>query len=322
MNSAEQHRTDWFHQARWGGASHYLAGADLSADEWNRRVDAFDTEGLAAQLAEAGFGYYWLTIGQNSGHFCAPNETYDRLTGIRPGKCSERDLIADLAGALGRYDIPMMVYLPSGAPAADPEACRALEWEWGYEGGWPAGWGTHTGKRLASFQRKWEAVIREWSLRWGTSVVGWWFDGCYFATAMYKHPAPPNWHSFAAAARAGNPDSILAFNPGIRIEPHSPEEDFVAGEINELDTMEVSGRWLTGVDGHQAQLHVWSYMGQHWMKGPVRFTPEQVIAYTRKVTDAGGVMTWDLPLQENGRLEQSAERLLSAAAARIEGELR
>ena len=53
------------------------------------------------------------------------------------------------------------------------------------------------GGRLAEFQRKWEAVIREWSLRWGKSVSGWWIDGCYFADQMYRFDDEPNFASFA-----------------------------------------------------------------------------------------------------------------------------
>ena len=42
----------------------------------------------------------------------------------------------------------------------------------------PEGW------RLEGFQRNWEAIIREWSLRWGKSVSGRWIDGCCFADQM------------------------------------------------------------------------------------------------------------------------------------------
>ena len=43
--------TDWFRDARWGVFAHFLASDDLSAEQWNERVDAFDVNGLAAQLA-------------------------------------------------------------------------------------------------------------------------------------------------------------------------------------------------------------------------------------------------------------------------------
>ena len=49
--SCAPHRTDWFHRARWGASSHYLVSPELSAADWNRRIDAFDVTGLARALA-------------------------------------------------------------------------------------------------------------------------------------------------------------------------------------------------------------------------------------------------------------------------------
>ena len=102
-------RAEWLHQARWGVMTHYLGappstagGADLTAEAWNKQVDAFDVPGLVDQLASTGAKYLLFTIGQNSGHYCAPNATYDRIVGIRPSKCSRRDLVADLSNALRR----------------------------------------------------------------------------------------------------------------------------------------------------------------------------------------------------------------------------
>ena len=158
-------RQDWFTGKRWGMFTHYLpvpagdgTGQYCSAEDWNRRIDRFDAELLASHLHEVGADYFCITIGQNSGHYCAPNPVYDELVGISPSKCTRRDLIADISAALAPYGIDLWVYLPSGAPCAEPQAVERLEWVDG------------RGERLASFQRKWEAVIREWSLRWGTRM--------------------------------------------------------------------------------------------------------------------------------------------------------
>ena len=226
--------TDWLHDARWGVMTHYLGappsskgGAELTAEMWNKQVDAFDVNGLADQLASAGAKYLLFTIGQNSGHYCSPNATYDRIVGITPSKCSRRDLIADLANALAARNIRLMVYLPSGAPSADPVARKALGWRWGKPGGWQLP-GEPVGGRLAEFQRNWEAVIREWSLRWGKSVSGWWIDGCYFADEMYRFDDEPNFASFAKALKAGNPEAIVAFNPGVKVPVISTAVNIIA----------------------------------------------------------------------------------------------
>jgi len=79
-------------------------------------------------------------------------------------------------------------------------------------------------------------VISDWSRRWGKKVVGWWLDGCRRPNVIHRSPTPPNFTSSGAAARAGNPDAIVGFNAGIcaRLLSLTPEEDYTAGEINDL----------------------------------------------------------------------------------------
>ena len=293
-----QNRADWMAQAHWGVMTHYLAdwksrdhNLDMNVDKWNDLIDKFDVEKLADQLQSVGASYYQISIGQNSGYYLSPNATYDKIVGIKPSKLSRRDLVADLYEALSKRGIKLMVYLPSGAPAADKVADAALEWA---NGPLPN----------REFQRKWEQVIRTWSERWGKKVVGWWFDGCYFPNSMYRSPDPPNFASFAAAARAGNPNAILAFNPGVvyRILSVTPHEDFTAGEIDKPEMVTVRRSVSGKVDG--TQIHMLSYLGQTWGRGTPRFTAEQVVDYTNKVVDFGGAVTWDVPVELDGTISQ------------------
>jgi hypothetical protein len=292
--------TEWFKNARWGVFTHYLTGKETTAEDWNSSVDGFDVAGLTQQLTSIKSPYYFITIGQNSGHYCSPNATYDSLVGIQPSKCSKRDLISDLYNALIPNGIKLMVYLPSGAPAADPVAMEKLGWKWGYEGDWPGGSNVRTGERLAEFQKKWESVIREWSVRWGKNVNGWWIDGCYFADEMYRHADIPNFESLAAALKSGNPDSVIAFNPGVLVPVISmtEHEDYTAGEIS--DTFpDCPGRWING-----AQYHILSYLGARWGSGEPRFEDEYVVEYTKGVNSKGGVVTWDVPISNDGLIPQ------------------
>lgn len=278
-------RAGWFRNAQWGVFMHYLAeSADLPVGEWNRRVDGFNVEGLANQLQAAGARYFFITLGQNSGHYLSPNRTYDEFVGIEPSKCSKRDLVADLHRALAPRRIKLLVYLPAGAPDQDRAAMEKLEWKRG-----PF--------RNAAFQRKWEKVIEEWSVRWGDKVAGWWFDGCYWPNAMYRSPEPPNYASFAAAARKGNSDAIVAFNRGVVSPIHSEtdQEDYTAGEIDDPTTVAFGDFWRDG-----AQPHMLSYLGKQWSAGPPRFSPEQAAAITAKLVSEGGVVTWDTPHEPDG----------------------
>ena len=315
--------TDWFAECGWGVFCHYLGaapssdgGGELSAAAWNAQVEAFDVTGLAQQLHAVRAPYLVITLGQNSGHFLAPNATYDRKVGIHPSKCARRDLVADLSDALHPLGIELLVYLPSGAPAAEPVAMEQLGWEWGFEGGWPQAWDTRrTGKRLVAFQQHWEAVIREWSLRWGTKVRGWWIDGCYFADEMYRQAEAPNFASFAAALKAGNPASIVAFNPGVLVPVicHSEYEDFTAGEISEAFPV-CMGPWVER-NGHRARYHILSYLGTSWCQGSApRFPDEFVVGYTRHVNANGGVVTWDVPIEKSGLIPAAFLRQLGTLA--------
>jgi len=301
-----QDRAAWMQQAQWGVMNHYLAdwqarvhGLTLSVEQWNTLVDGFDVETLARQLQSVGARYYQITIGQNSGYYLSPNATYDQIVGIQPSKCSRRDLVADLYEALSKRGIKLLVYLPSGAPGQDQVADAALEWR---NGPYPN----------REFQGKWEQVIREWSVRWGKKVSGWWFDGCYFPNSMYRSPESPNFASFAAAARAGNPDAAIAFNPGVvyRMLSLTPDEDFTAGEIDQPELATIRRAADGRIDGTQIQML--SYLGQTWGMGTPRFSTEQVIGYTRKVREAGGAVTWDVPVELNGTISQPFLDQLSA----------
>jgi len=301
-----QDRAAWMPQAQWGVMNHYLAdwqarvhGLTMSVEQWNRMVDGFDVETLARQLQSVGARYYQITIGQNAGYYLSPNATYDKIVGIQPSKCSRRDLVADLHQALSPRGIRLMVYLPSGAPAQDKVAGAALEWR---NGPYPN----------REFQRKWEQVIREWSLRWGKKVAGWWFDGCYFPNSMYRLPEAPNFASFAAAARAGNPDAAVAFNPGVvyRMLSITPYEDFTAGEIDQIEQVTIRRAADGKIDG--ARIHMLSYLGRTWGMGEPRFSTEQIVGYTRKIRDAGGAVTWDVPVELNGTMSQPFLDQLSA----------
>ncbi len=293
-----EYRAEWMKKAKWGVMSHFLAdwksreiGEKITVDTWNKLVDQFNVDSLAAQLNSAGAGYYIFTIGQNSGYYDSPNSTYDKIVGIYPSKCSKRDLISDLADALNKYGIKLIVYLPSGAPAGDKKACEALQWKNGPY-------------RNKEFQIHWQNIIKEWSLRWGKKVSGWWFDGCYWPSTMYRSCQAPNFESFAEAARAGNPESVVAFNPGVvyRSISLTPYEDYTGGETDKPDRISVKRTFDGVIDG--AQLHYLSFLGERWGTGSPRFQTGQVIEWCKNVINEGGAITWDVPIEVSGKLSE------------------
>jgi len=166
--------------------------------------------------------------------------------------------------------------------------------------------------------------VREWSLRWGRSVHGWWVDGPYDAPA-YKHPDAPNYRSFAEALKAGNPDSLVAFNNGLRVPVYSMTEyeDYTPGEIDrdmtvapghlpDFSRLASYARFISG-----AQFHILTIMGQWWGQGPVRFPEEFTIGYTKYINSKGGVVTWDIALTKAGLIEEEFRPQLAALSRAI-----
>mgnify|MGYP005834600841 CR=1 FL=1 len=321
-------RTDWFRDAKWGVFVHYLADVasntevqDIGVDDWNRRIDGIEVRGLADQLEACGAGYFFITIGQNSGFYLSPNATYDAIVGHAPSRCSRRDLVADLAAELVPRDIRLMVYFTACAPALDRQAIERLRCTPPNDarkiGFHPELYDYQEGvdDRLTEFQSLWEQVVREWSLRWGASCSGWWIDGCYNADVMYRHADTPNFASFAAALKAGNPDSLVAFNPGVKVPVirHTEHEDYTAGEISDaFPTPSMYGRHRLGPSVDGAQYHILTYLGEGWGQGDPRFPDEFVIGYTKLVNAHEGVVTWDTATTPEGLIAEPCLEQLRA----------
>lgn len=315
---------DWMRKGRYGVMCHYLSdmpgGAEspehvqaMTPGHWQRQVDAFDVEALAGQVASTGAAWLIFTLGQCSGYFCSPNRTYDDVVDRRPSRLSRRDLLADLAAALKRRGVRMIAYLPSHAPTFDRQAVEALRctprWDASH---WQLKPGDYLAERkvderLGAFQRHWEDIVREWSLRWGDLVSGWWIDGCYYPDRMYRHEDEPNLFSFAAALKAGNPAAVVTFNSGVKLESMGGPEDYTAGEtMHLLPVGSFEGGYSpikSMVDG--SQTHILTHLGRNWRAGDrPRFNDMLTIGYTRYVNDCGGAITWDVPIDAKGGIPQ------------------
>lgn len=307
-----------FMKGAYGIFVHYLVkhnDKNFSAEAWNLQTEAFDAAGFARQAHEAGARWVFFTMGQASGHFAAPNAAFDEIAGVQPSKCSRRDLPLALYDALRPYNIRLCLYMPSEAPN-----CPNFGWRYGRN--------KETGEiyqdRQIDFQLKWEHVIAEWSLRYGERVSAWWVDSCYFADAMYTHPDRPNFHSFAAALRAGNPNALLAFNSGIRlpVSSVSDEDDFTAGELATslpiaFDRFPMTIESKDGnlpIDQSPLQYHLLCSLGRDWghlvKTDEPRFPDGLVSAYTEYILSMGGAMTWEVPVNERGLMSEHFVRQL------------
>lgn len=307
--------TLWFRKLGWGVFIHFLGRKEMSADEWNECVGAFDAAGLAKQLKEVGAGYLIFTIGQCSGHFCAPNETYDKLTGITPSRCSQRDLIADIYKELNKLGIELLVYIASEGPALDHEAAEALKspmhWSKIPNFNHPDNDNPHWARyRAPEYYRKWEKVLQEWSLRWGKKVRGWWVDGAYGKNYRFPENEPPNLKTFKDAITSGNPEAIVAFNSGLekRLIGYTKHNDYTAGEFA-WSLPEFTGSTVIEEE-KEMQAHSLIYQGNSWGGAEPRFRDDLFVGYTKYVISQGGVLSWDVGTNKNGLITDANYRQL------------
>jgi len=301
--SPQNPNTDWLQQAGYGAFMHLLPGdADGLA-----KVEQFDVNALAGQLQSMGAKYFVLTLGQNSGYYNSPNAAYDQVTGYRPGeRCSRRDLPIDLARALKSKGIRLMLYLPCQVPNQDVRAQKAF--------------GLAQGPRdqplSLDFARKWAAVIREWSDRYGDQVAGWWFDGGYKWIGFNEAIA----QIYASAVKHGNPKAIATFNPGVQVIHYTAAEDYTAGELNDPFNQVPSSRWLSG-----SQWHALTFLGANWGQRDTRHPAERWAKWVADVITHGGVVTldmgpnWDPKAAPIGALAPAQVEQVKQVKAAVEG---
>lgn len=300
--------TDWFQRAGWGIFVHYLEGLQNNPEEihslgrhtsWDECVREFDCERFARAVAEVRAGYVIFTMHQITRHLIAPNATFDRLTGYRPGEaCATRDLVEDLARALGARGIPLLLYWTGDGPRGDPRAAEALGF---------------TPVVTVEYVRKWAEVAREYAERYGEKVAGWWVDGCYSWIGYDDEKLG----ILASALKAGNPKRIVALNPGVqdKVRPYSRHEDFTAGEQNSFSDLP-PGRWTGG-----EQWHVLSFLGcgfQGWAQPGSKYKKRDLVEYVYEVTRLGGVVSIDVLLYRDGGLDRSQLEILKAIRPGIE----
>ena len=220
---------EWFKSRKWGVFNHYLSPLQMEDYKytkgkkllsWDETVNSFDTDAYAKTVNDMGAGYVVFTMGQSSKYWCAPNSAYNQITGYKTGEaCSTRDLIADLIKSLEKYDIPLFLYTTGVGPSDDKQAgermgLRRLTIE------------DHVDDK---FIRHWSMVLREYSLRYGKGVKGWWIDGCYDYIGYNDEYLA----IFKEAVTAGNPDALVAFNNGT--ENKNPFDEKFKQFYNEND---------------------------------------------------------------------------------------
>ena len=201
--------TEWMADAKYGLFIHWTSSkSDDTSATWPRRgprkpfpanVEAFDADAFAAMVSRTGAGYVIFTSTWADHCFPAPIRAIDR---VLPGRTSKRDLLMDIANALEKYGVKLMLYYHLGI--SDPEWWKATE---------------------EHFVDNWCAIVSEVGQRYRSKLAGWWFDG---GEAYYRMNAP--FDRLAEAATTSFPGRLVSYNNGNFWPKFTEFQDFVAGE--------------------------------------------------------------------------------------------
>ena len=270
-SGSAQHNTDWM-AGKIGLSTHYFAHFP---GELEQKAIRLKIDEIANQAASAGAAWFLFTLHHQPWLMMAPNETYDRILGVN-NFTSTRDVPLELSNALSKKNIRLMLYINlrlDPKSNVSPKVREAM-------GGWPPN---------ENLVQNIAAVLKEFSIRYGTRVSGWWIDGVQHPSEWGKSPHRERWFKeIADSLRAGNPDALVAFNPGLKTVRYSLQNDYIAGESEDLKPIP-NGRCLDG-----AQWHLLTFLGGWWGSGGTRYSEEELGDYISLITSRGGALTLDV----------------------------
>jgi len=169
-----------FQWGQWGYPEHG------EAKPWPKMIDDFNIEKFADMVKSTGAGYVIWSPVWRSFYFPAPIQSIEQ---VMPGHTSKRDLISELADALNRRGIKLMLYFNGSSltnfRGADPNQVGAD----------------------AQFRKSWVAITTEVGERYGKRIAGWFIDEGWY-------PSP--FEQENRALKAGYPGRIVSFNDWIR----------------------------------------------------------------------------------------------------------
>lgn len=352
----------WMVEGKYGIMLHYLPGGALpdaqgsgmgysenaqitapaTQSPWSAAVAEFDATAFANQVEQTGASWVILTTGQSNGYYTSWNDAYQDVGGLNPGEfTAQRDLIANVADALKPKGISVIAYMAAEGPTrattmrrhdgqyikiqeltyavANPSATPA-----------PTPWapGAHP-----TLRDNINDMVAEWSARWGAKVAGWWFDGCFpgtgYGAAAENGDPVGNLNALIAAAKSGNPSSMVAVNPGYGVySPLTSASDYLAGEWGagnskvwgsyQYDKLGVypTGQFLS-YGGKDVQWHTLSFLGKTWRNPIQRYVNEELISYVSAVNSMGGVVTLDVDYTRAGEIKKEHFDQLKALKAAL-----
>jgi hypothetical protein len=293
--SARAHRTstDWLVKAEYGAMFHwtdFTQPREGTKKPYPDAVDSFDVNAFASLLEEMGAGYVIFTLNHAHPHCPAPIHAWET---VHPGWTTKRDLIGDIAVALEKRGIRLILYINSPVLTNFGKTGETGLYEL-----------TFSEEQFTEIHKN---VLSEIGSRYGEKLAGYWFDSWYQSLAAY--PDVPI-EAIYRYCKVGNPNRITAFNFWI-FPVLTPWQDYWAGELNSLQNP-FDSRYIQKGAGTGFQAHGLLSMLPSWVHsetGPIpppQFSNEDLIAYVKANMEHQAVTTINIGIYQDGTIEQSS----------------
>jgi len=306
--------TKWMSDAKyglmftWTAASFPRNGPQKSSEQ---AVNDFDVNKFADMVSDTGAGFIVLCTSWSTYYFPAPIKSWEL---VAPGHTTKRDLIAELADALAKRHIKLMLYYHAGDS----------------KDGWWTSTYVRTKMDRPAYFKQWEDQIREIGLRYGDKLAGWWFDD----GLTFYYPLQAPYKEMTEAAKAGYAGRVVGYNSWIL--PRATDlQDYACGEGDFPDRLGAendvelpvggSGIFLSGPQkGLQATMTLtneggdWGHINKDSPVPPPRYPTDKVIDYIRQAVSRKDVPIINLEVYQDGSPSQEAIDEFKAIKAAIQ----
>jgi alpha-L-fucosidase len=291
---------------QWGGWGYPQHGPQKP---WPKMIDDFNVEAFADMCAETGAAYVvwsatWMT------YYCpAPIRAIDS---ILPGRTCSRDLIGELADALNKRGMKMILYYHLG------------RW-WAKGGVSQAGWAKNgiSEEDQKFFVDSFCSITTEIGWRYGKKLAGWLIDD-----GMIFYPAP--FEKMGQALKAGNSDRLISYSSYV-MPRYTEFQDYHFGEGNE------KGNYGAGPKGGNGIIAGGPQKGQQGfacfiLDGPdwgiyqpetkidsPRFSREQMTALVNNARERKLALSFNLLMYEDGSVSPESLDMMKYVRKIIRG---
>ncbi|HMH11965.1 MAG TPA: alpha-L-fucosidase [Edaphobacter sp.] len=310
LSQEQASSTDWLVAAKYGLMFHWTSQSKPREGAPKLYCDAvrdFDVSRFADMVSQMGAGFVVFTTSHAGFHFPGPNPAIDA---ILPGRTCQRDLVRDLAGALGTHNIKLELYFH---PGHDDN-------EW-----WQR---THFNEDKAAYFDLWCKIISQIGQQYGDQLAGFWFDDAAFT--YYPFNAP--WRKMTAAAKMGNANRVIAYNswtlPKLNefYEVFAGENAFSTEMIDGDDYLPIggTGRFTGGPQqGLQGQITAiingdWGHFKTDMAIDPPRYSADVMVAKLKDSMRRRNVPLLDVEVYQDGTISPETFQMFQIVRREID----